>query len=77
MKASPSRRFADELPLVSRATVYRTIKLLLETGVVCKLATMDGANVYSVSRGGHHHHHYVWRDMRRSGGVQGQLPSSG
>ena len=49
----------DELPLVSRATVYRTIKLLLEAGVVCKLATMEGANVYSVSRAGHHHHHYV------------------
>ena len=49
----------DELPLVSRATVYRTIRLLLEAGVVCKLATMDGANVYSVSRAGHHHHHYV------------------
>ena len=49
----------DELPLVSRATVYRTIRLLLEAGVICKLATMDGANVYSVSRAGHHHHHYV------------------
>ena len=47
----------DELPLVSRATVYRTIKLLLEAGVVCKLTTMDGANVYSVSRAGHHHHY--------------------
>ncbi len=49
----------DELPLVSRATVYRTIKLLLEAGVVCRLATMDGATVYSVSRAGHHHHHFV------------------
>ncbi len=49
----------DELPLVSRATVYRTIKILLEAGAVCRLATMDGANLYSVSRAGHHHHHYV------------------
>lgn len=49
----------DELPLVSRATVYRTIKLLLEAGVICKLPTMDGGTVYSVSRAGHHHHHYV------------------
>ena len=49
----------DELPLVSRATVYRTIKLLIEAGVVCKLPTMDGGNVYSVSRAGHHHHHYL------------------
>ena len=49
----------EELPSVSRATVYRTIKLLLEAGVVCKLTTMDGSHLYSVSRVGHHHHHYV------------------
>ena len=49
----------DELPLVSRATIYRTIRLFLQAGVVCKLATMDGTNVYSVSRAGHHHHHFV------------------
>lgn len=48
-----------ELPSVGRATVYRTVKLLLEVGVVCKLALMDGSHVYSVSRVGHRHHHYV------------------
>ncbi len=50
---------SEELPSVSRATVYRTIKALLEAGAVCKLAAMDGSHVYSVSRTGHHHHHYV------------------
>ncbi len=50
---------SEELPSVSRATVYRTISLLLEAGAVCKLATMDGTYVYSVSRLGQHHHHYV------------------
>ena len=50
---------SEELPLVSRATVYRTIKVLLEAGAVCKLAAIDGSIVYSVSRTGHHHHHYV------------------
>ncbi len=49
----------DELPLVSRATVYRTVKLFIEVGLVCKLSNMDGARVYSVTRSGHHHHHYV------------------
>ena len=48
-----------ELPSVGRATVYRTVKLLLEVGAVCKLALMDGSHVYSVSRVGHRHHHYV------------------
>ena len=48
---------SEELPSVGRATVYRTVKLLLEEGVVCKLSMMDGSHVYSVSRAGHHHHY--------------------
>ena len=47
---------SEELPSVGRATVYRTIKLLLEEGVICKLALMDGAPKYSLSRNEHHHH---------------------
>ena len=50
---------SDELPSVGRATVYRTVKLLLEAGAVCKLTMMDGSRVYMVSQTGHHHHHYV------------------
>ena len=49
----------EELPSVGRATVYRTVKLLLEAGAVCKLTMMDGSRVYMVSQTGHHHHHYV------------------
>ena len=49
----------EDLPSVGRATLYRTIKLLVETGAVCKLAMVDGSRVYSVSRTDHHHHHYV------------------
>ena len=46
----------EELPSVGRATVYRTIKMLLKAGVICKLALMDGAPKYSLSRIEHHHH---------------------
>ena len=46
----------EELPGVGRATVYRTIKLLLDADVVCKLALPNGAPKYSLSRIGHHHH---------------------
>ena len=49
----------EELPSVGRATVFRTIKLLLEAGAVCKLATIDGSQMYSLCRIGHHHHHSV------------------
>ena len=50
---------SEELPSVGRATVFRTIKLLLEAGAVCKLATIDGSQMYSLCRVGHHHHHWV------------------
>ncbi len=49
----------QELPSVGRATVFRTIKLFLEAGVVCKLSMMDGAHVYSLARVGDRHHHSV------------------
>lgn len=45
-----------ELPAVGRATIFRTIKLLLQSGVICKLNLMDGAPRYSLSRVEHHHH---------------------
>ena len=45
-----------ELPGVGRATVYRTIKLLLDAGVICKLTLLDGTTKYSLSRVEHHHH---------------------
>ena len=44
------------LPWVGRATVYRTIKLLLEAGLICKLALPDGGPRYSLARIEHHHH---------------------
>ena len=50
---------SGELPRVGRATVYRTIKLLLEAGAVCRLAMMDGTQLYSLCGVGHHHHHTV------------------
>ena len=49
----------EELPSVGRATVYRTIKLFLEVGAVCRIPMMDGAHVYSLARVGHRHHHSV------------------
>ena len=50
---------SEELPSVGRATVFRTIKLLLQAGVVCKLATIDGSQMYSLCRVDHHHYHSV------------------
>ena len=46
----------NELPGVGRATIFRTLKLLVEVGVICRLNLMDGAPRYSLSRVEHHHH---------------------
>ncbi len=46
----------SELPGVGRATIFRTIKLLMEVGVICRLNLLDGAPKYSLSRIEHHHH---------------------
>ena len=51
-----AEEISDELPGVGRATVYRTIKLLLGAGVLCKLALLDGAPKYTLARMEHHHH---------------------
>ena len=45
-----------DLPNIGRSTIYRTIKLLLEAGVVCKLTFPDGAPKYTLARIEHHHH---------------------
>lgn len=54
--AFSAEEISDELPDVGRATVYRTLKLLLEAGVVCKLQMAGGGPRYSLARVEHHHH---------------------
>jgi Fur family ferric uptake transcriptional regulator len=39
-----------------RATVFRTVRLLTELGVVCRVLLDDGSPRYMVSKRGHHHH---------------------
>ncbi len=51
-----AEEICQELPDVGRATVYRTLKLLQDTGVLCKLPLPDGAPVYTLARVEHHHH---------------------
>ena len=46
-------RFA---PGVGRATVFRTMKLLQDLNVVCRVLMEDGSLHYRLSTRGHHHH---------------------
>ncbi len=45
-----------DLPHIGRATVFRTIKLLLEAGIICKLSLINGEPRYSLAHAEHHHH---------------------
>lgn len=48
-----------KLPDIGRATVYRTLRLLVTEGVLCKLAFEDGAPKYVLSSRMAHHHHAI------------------
>ncbi len=45
-----------EARAVGRATVFRTMRLLTELDIVCRVLLEDGSLRYRVSRRGHHHH---------------------
>ena len=51
-----AEELATELEGVGRATVYRTLKLLVGADVICKIVLPDGTPMYSPSRVEHHHH---------------------
>ena len=51
-----AEELASELAAIGRATVYRTLKLLLEHGLICRVILRDGAVCYRVSHKAHHHH---------------------
>ena len=59
--ASQRRHFTAEelrqqLPGVGRATIYRSLKLLVDSGVLCRVLLEDGNLHYQLSHQGHHHH---------------------
>jgi len=54
----------DRCPDIGLATVYRTLQLLDEMGVIYKLNFDDGCSRYELSsdKNDHHHHHLVCLD---------------
>lgn len=53
-----AEEIVDVAPGLGRATVYRTLRLLVEVGILCKTAMPDGSPRYSLDDA-HHHHHLV------------------
>ena len=46
----------DELPSVGRATIYRTLRLLVDSGALCKTQLPEGSPRYTRDEHAHHHH---------------------
>lgn len=44
------------LPHLGRATIYRTLKILVDLEVVCRVLLEGGEMHYQLSHRGHHHH---------------------
>lgn len=51
-----AEELAAELAPVGRATVYRTLKLLLDQGLICRVVLGHGSVAYRMSHKVHHHH---------------------
>ncbi len=51
-----AEELAAELAEVGRATVYRTLKLLLDQALICRVILGDGSVCYRASNEAHHHH---------------------
>lgn len=65
----------NDCPEIGLATVYRTVQLLEELGVVSKLDLNDGCYRYELVREdeNHHHHHLICSQCGKVIEVQGDL----
>jgi Fur family ferric uptake transcriptional regulator len=48
-----------EQPSIGLATVYRTLQMLKEIGVVCELSSPGAMHTYTLAATESHHHHLV------------------
>ena len=51
-----AEKLCGQLPKVGRATIYRSLKLLVDSGALCRVLLEDGNLHYQLSHHGHHHH---------------------
>lgn len=67
-----------ECPEIGLATVYRTMQLLEELGVVCKLDLNDGCSRYELvhEEENHQHHHLICTSCGKVIEVEGDLLDS-
>ena len=51
-----AERLQNAVSGVGRATVFRTLRLLQQTGSLCQVVLDDGTVEYRLASSGHHHH---------------------
>lgn len=59
-------------PLIDRSTLYRTLKLLVDLGLVVSADTGDGETYYEIAKP-HHHHHLVCRQCGKEQEIEHTL----
>jgi len=52
-------RVCGEHPGIGLVTVYRTLDIFSELGLICELRTEDGGRSYLLTRPSEHHHHLI------------------
>src|SRR5258708_30390402 len=63
----------QEEPQIGRATVYRSIEMLVQVGLLNRIEFADGIHHYRVC-GGEHHHHLTCTHCRRVVDIEICLP---
>jgi len=45
-----------DAPSINTATVYRNLKVLVESGSITKISSVQAGTLYEINHSGHHHH---------------------
>lgn len=65
------QRVEEQAPAIGRATVFRTLQLLCDVGLLERLRLESGQEAYVLGHACHHHHHMVCSRCGRVEEIEG------